>query len=130
MNRPIVMRCTNARGDILHALRNGHNGATPGAIRAVTGATAKQFSRAISELRSRGLVHPRGTRVAVDMPRWPRIHDVDTARILRRLRRGPRTVSDLAHETQNDPAVVRKLTDKLIHRGFVHAVRGVWLVSK
>jgi len=118
---------------VLSAMRHGCDGMTARAMASAIGINEDAVALALKDLRMMGLVRRAKSVMAYDGP-WPAIKEPHAARVLRQIRRQPRTVTELADDMARlDPIkdnlpIVSHRVRKLRKYGHV-APPGAWLMS-
>ena len=151
--------------ELLTLLENGYDGAVSRDLRSLMGLSGSIWCRAVEDLRRPRycacsscraarvagvvtllktpgcvppLVWPRGTRLPTERARaWPRLEDPTMARVLRRLRRRPRSVDELMRLCgqvgdefpggATHRGLIRVAVQRLMRRGYVATGQSIWL---
>ena len=118
---------------VLAAMRHDCDGMTARQIAATIGLSEDTVCTALKALRTMGLVRRAKSAMAYDGP-WPDIDEPHAARVLRQIRRQPRTVTELADDMapldpdRDNLPIVSHRVRKLRKYGHV-APPGAWLMS-
>ena len=118
--------------DVLGAMRGGLDGLTCSEMARRMRVSQKVVQRAVADLRELGLVRPAHTLMAYDEP-WPQLEAPHASRVLRQVRRKPRTPAELARDMEpvgyvDSLARITYIVDRLRRYGHL-APAGVWLTE-
>ena len=123
---------------ILEILRSGREGISVGELEELLGCNERSLRRSLHELRSAGLVHPVSARLGYDEP-WPVLGDPVMARVLRQIRREPRSFEQLVDSmgpAEDEPPGRARHRDRLYRAvtqlarlGLITPGGQIWLAS-